>query len=71
MAIAKAAKPKAKPPARSETDDENGGPFSVGHIEGRLKAKSVKKVGEMVDRHPDETLSILRHWLHEDHRVSR
>jgi flagellar M-ring protein FliF len=30
-----------------------------------VKASSVKRVSEFVDNHPDESVSILRTWLHE------
>jgi len=33
-------------------------------VEGRVNASSVKKVGEIVDKHPDEALSIIRGWLY-------
>jgi flagellar M-ring protein FliF len=34
-------------------------------IEGQVKASSVKKVSEFVDRHPEESVAILRSWLHD------
>ena len=33
-------------------------------VEGRVRASSVKKLGEFVDRHPEQALAILRNWLH-------
>ena len=33
-------------------------------VEGRVNASSVKKVGEIVDKHPEEALSIIRGWLY-------
>ena len=35
-------------------------------VEGRVNASSVKKVGEIVDKHPEEALSIIRGWLYEE-----
>jgi flagellar M-ring protein FliF len=40
--------------------------IDVERIEGRVRASSLKRVGEIVDRHPDETLAIVRTWLHSD-----
>lgn len=40
--------------------------INVNRIEGQVRASSLKRVGEIVDRHPDETLAILRSWLHAD-----
>ena len=37
----------------------------VNRIEGQVKASSVKRVAEFVDKHPEESVSILRSWLHE------
>lgn len=39
--------------------------IDIAKIEGQVKASSVKKVGEVVERHPDEALAILRSWLHD------
>ena len=33
--------------------------------DGQVRASAVKKVSEFVERHPDESVSILRSWLHE------
>ncbi|MEK9751718.1 MAG: flagellar basal-body MS-ring/collar protein FliF, partial [Rhodospirillaceae bacterium] len=38
--------------------------IDIDRVEGRVKASSIKKVGEIVDKHPDEALSILRDWMH-------
>jgi flagellar M-ring protein FliF len=39
--------------------------LDIARIEGQVKASSVKRVAEFVDRHPEESVSILRNWLHE------
>ncbi|CAL4868940.1 hypothetical protein MMA231_03229 [Asticcacaulis sp. MM231] len=39
--------------------------IDIARIEGQVKASSVKKVSEFVDRHPEELVSILRSWLHD------
>ncbi len=39
--------------------------IDIAKIEGQVKASSVKRVSEFVDRHPDESVAILRSWLHE------
>ncbi len=40
--------------------------IDIDQIEGRVKASSVKKVGEIVEKHPEEAISILRNWLYQD-----
>jgi flagellar M-ring protein FliF len=39
--------------------------IDIARIEGQVKASSVKKIAEFVERHPDESVAILRSWLHE------
>jgi flagellar M-ring protein FliF len=39
--------------------------IDIARIEGQVKVSSVKKVAEFVDRHPEESVAILRSWLHE------
>lgn len=39
--------------------------IDVAKIQGQVKASSVNKVAEIVESHPDESISILRTWLHE------
>jgi flagellar M-ring protein FliF len=39
--------------------------LDIARIEGQVKASSVKRVAEFVDKHPEESVSILRSWLHE------
>ncbi len=39
--------------------------LDIARIEGQVKASSVKKVAEFVEKHPDESAAILRSWIHE------
>ncbi|HVT23238.1 MAG TPA: flagellar basal-body MS-ring/collar protein FliF [Rhizomicrobium sp.] len=39
--------------------------IDVSRIDGQVRESSIKKVGEVVQSHPEEALSILRTWLHE------
>ena len=59
--------PGASAPAEEEHFDE---PIDIDRVEGRVKASSVKKVGEIVDKHPDEALSIVRSWMYQDGRAA-
>ncbi len=47
-------------------DNEFEDMIDLERIEGRVKASSVKKVGEIVHKHPDEALSIIRNWLYQE-----
>ncbi|MDG1418048.1 MAG: flagellar basal-body MS-ring/collar protein FliF [Maricaulis sp.] len=39
--------------------------IDIAKIDGQVKASSVKKVAGIVEQHPEESISILRTWLHE------
>ena len=39
--------------------------IDVANVTGQVKASSMKKIAEMIDQHPDESVSILRTWLNE------
>lgn len=47
----------------SAMDDEL---IDIDKVEGRVKASSLRKVGEIVDKHPDEALSIIRNWMYQE-----
>ncbi|MEO7054674.1 MAG: flagellar M-ring protein FliF, partial [Rhizomicrobium sp.] len=38
--------------------------IDLSEIEGQVRDSSVKKIGEVVNSHPDEALAIIRTWLH-------
>ena len=39
--------------------------IDIQRIEGQVRESSIRKVGEVVDAHPEEALAILRTWLHQ------
>lgn len=39
--------------------------LDIARIEGQVKASSVKKVAEFVERHPEDSVSIIRNWVHD------
>ncbi len=40
--------------------------IDIDRVEGRVKASAVKKVGEIVEKHPEEALSIIRNWMYQE-----
>ncbi len=44
-----------------QTEDESM--VSMNHIEGQMRASSLRKLSDIVARHPDETLTIMRGWM--------
>ena len=39
--------------------------IDIDHIEGKVKSSAVKRVGEIIEKHPEAALSILRGWMHD------
>jgi flagellar M-ring protein FliF len=39
--------------------------IDLAQVQGQVHAQSVQKVGEIADKNPGETVSIIRQWLHE------
>lgn len=60
--------PKAGGPSPSEAPgmDQYEELIDIDRVEGRVKASSVKKVGEIVEKHPEEALSIIRTWMYQE-----
>jgi flagellar M-ring protein FliF len=40
--------------------------IDVAQVQGQVHAQSVQKVGELANKNPQEAISIIRNWLHED-----
>ena len=40
--------------------------IDLNKVEGRVRASSVRKIGEIVDKHPDEAVAIIRSWLYQE-----
>ncbi len=54
----------APPPADGE--DELDQLIDLNQVEGRVRASSLKKVGEIVEKHPEEAVAIIRGWMHQE-----
>jgi flagellar M-ring protein FliF len=39
--------------------------IDTSRIDGQVRESAIRKVGEVVDNHPDEALAIIRTWLHQ------
>ncbi|MBI4969266.1 MAG: flagellar M-ring protein FliF [Rhodospirillales bacterium] len=40
--------------------------IDIDKVEGRVKMSSIRKIGEIVEKHPEEALSILRNWMYQE-----
>ena len=52
-------------PAFKAAPSETSKMIDIAQIQGQVHAQSVQKVGDIADRNPRETVSIIREWLHE------
>ena len=50
-------------PPGSTPQIEDDGLVSLGNIEGSVRASSIRRVAEMVEKHPEESLAIMRGWM--------
>jgi flagellar M-ring protein FliF len=38
--------------------------IDINRVDGRVKASSLKKMGEIIDKHPEEAVAIVRQWIY-------
>ena len=57
-----AAQPGAQPLAIPKRE---GATIDVSQIEGQVRDSAVRKIGDVVQAHPEEAMAILRTWLHQ------
>ncbi len=61
--------PESAPAAIAEKtpgEEELEEMIDLERVEGRVRASTLKQVGEIVQKHPDEAIAIIRNWLHEE-----
>lgn len=47
-------------------EEEGDDMIDVASIDGKVRASTIKKIEEIVERHPEETVGILRQWMTQD-----
>ena len=57
--------PLEAPPAPVQPQIAATSMIDVAQVQGQVHAQSVHRVGELADRNPNETASIIRQWLSE------
>ncbi|HUK60734.1 MAG TPA: flagellar basal-body MS-ring/collar protein FliF [Stellaceae bacterium] len=45
---------------------EQDAAIDIGQVDGRVAASSLRKVSEIVDKHPEEALAIVRSWMYQE-----
>lgn len=53
-------------PSDMDVEDEFEELIDIDRVEGRIKASSMRKVGEIVEKHPEAALSIIRGWMYQE-----
>jgi flagellar M-ring protein FliF len=46
--------------------ESNDAMIDISQVEGRVRQSSVRKIAEIVDRHPEEALAVIRSWIREE-----
>ena len=50
----------------ADADDDDDAMIDLNRVEGRVRVSSLRKIGEIVDKHPSEAVSILRGWMYQE-----
>lgn len=45
-------------------EEEAESMIDISQVDGRVKASSLKKMGEIIDKHPEEAVAIIRQWIY-------
>ncbi|MGH6619263.1 MAG: flagellar basal-body MS-ring/collar protein FliF [Alphaproteobacteria bacterium] len=40
--------------------------LDIAQVEGRVQASTVRKIGDIIEKHPEEAVSIIRSWMYQD-----
>ena len=49
-----------------DEEEDDDGLINLDQVDGRVKASTLKKISEIVERHPEETVGILRQWMYQE-----
>ncbi len=53
-------------PSNTDDEDELDDLIDIDKVEGRVKKSSLRKISDIIEKHPDEALSIIRTWLYQE-----
>lgn len=45
---------------------EDASMANIVNVEGKLMTSSIRRVADLIDKHPEESLSIMRSWMHQE-----
>ncbi len=62
------APPDGRATRQDAPEDTDGGSegIDIDRVDGRVKASPLRKVGEIIEKHPDEAVSIIRNWMYQE-----
>ena len=49
--------------ALAGTSEEEAAMISLAMVEGQMRASSIAKLQDLVERHPDDALTVVRRWM--------
>jgi flagellar M-ring protein FliF len=49
-----------------DMEEEYDDMIDINRIEGRVRASSIRKIGEIIDKHPEDVVAILRNWMYQE-----
>lgn len=52
--------------AAAEAAAQNEEMIDIASVDGKLRATSVQKVNEIIDRYPNEAVSVIRSWMFQE-----
>ena len=56
----------ALPPGQARPGGDAAETINVDQVDGRVAASGVRKVSEIVEKHPEEAVAIVRSWMYQD-----
>jgi flagellar M-ring protein FliF len=54
------------PAGAGEDEEDLDELIDIDKVEGRVKASSLRKISDIVEKHPEEALAIIRTWLYQE-----
>ena len=52
------------PPSDPSLSDEISNAIDLNQVEGRVRESSIRKIGEIIQKHPEEAVNIIRAWIY-------
>ena len=53
-------------PGAADADPDLRPTIDMAEVEGRVRDSTMKRIGEIVEKHPDEAVNIIRNWMYQE-----